>query len=158
MALIFCPECNRAISEKAAACPFCGFPSPAGKGKSVADLLGILERYDTVIEEAKKYRDDILENKNRHMATHRADPRRGRRYDYSRLDELATTAHRTANAAIKRRDMLHAQMATANPPAVAVCELHIRAMEETMQAIRLSYQTLRASGFTPGYVHRDPNA
>ena len=29
MALIVCPECGKQISEKAAACPFCGCPSDA---------------------------------------------------------------------------------------------------------------------------------
>ena len=158
MAMIFCPECSRRISDKAAACPYCGLPSPARQAKSVGDLLGILERYDAMLEEAKKYRDDILEHKNRHMATHRADPRRGKRYDYSRLDELATAAHRAATDITKRRDMLRAQLESVNPPAPAVCDLHIRAVEDTMKALQLSYTTLKAGGFTPEYVHHDPNS
>lgn len=35
MALIACPECNKGISDKAPACPHCGFPAPGQHAQSV---------------------------------------------------------------------------------------------------------------------------
>ncbi|MBN1254921.1 MAG: zinc-ribbon domain-containing protein [Deltaproteobacteria bacterium] len=32
MALVHCPECNKAISDKAAACPHCGVPLKKSRG------------------------------------------------------------------------------------------------------------------------------
>ena len=41
MALIHCPECNKEISDKVKACPFCGYPFEAG-----ADTKGELQQVE----------------------------------------------------------------------------------------------------------------
>ena len=42
MALVYCRECGKQISDEAAACPFCGKPAANRKDKTVAALLAIL--------------------------------------------------------------------------------------------------------------------
>jgi hypothetical protein len=39
MALVQCPECNRALSDKAVACPFCGYPLARPSRLKEWDLL-----------------------------------------------------------------------------------------------------------------------
>ena len=50
MALLECPECKKAISEYAKACPFCGFPiKKKGRGSAITSMiLGIYSCFYTL--------------------------------------------------------------------------------------------------------------
>ena len=37
MSLIICPECQKEVSDKAHACPFCGFPNPGAVNDTMVD-------------------------------------------------------------------------------------------------------------------------
>ena len=52
MARIDCPECQKKISDKAAACPGCGFPIAAGRKES-AGKAAILDPLADLLEMAE---------------------------------------------------------------------------------------------------------
>ena len=55
MALINCPECNKQISDKAAACPSCGCPV-GGEADSGLEFRPVYQPVQTIEKTGKKYK------------------------------------------------------------------------------------------------------
>ena len=156
MALIFCPECNERISDLATVCPHCGLPSPAAKKPSACNAHTALAQYNTWFTEVTGYKNEAIEAKAAYMAKEKNATHYGGRNDYLDLDNLINALHRFCMELNRCRTVLQRQIADGNPPSDAVCANQLRAAEDTLQSLRLSFKTRKAGGFTPGYTHKNP--
>ena len=157
MALILCPECKKEISDRATACPHCGLPSPAAKKSSACNAHTALAQYNAWFTEVTGYKNEAIESKARYTARDKNATRYGGgRNDYLDLDNLINALHRFCMELNRRSTVLQRQIADGNPPSDAVCANQLRAAEDTLQSLRLSFKTRKAGGFTPGYTHKNP--
>ena len=156
MALILCPECKKEISSQATACPHCGLPSPAAVKPSTCNAHTALMQYEAWLSEVTGYKNEAIEAKARYVAKERTASRYGGRNDYLDLDNLINALHSFCMELNRRRTVLKRQIANGTPPSDFFCADQLRASEETLQSLRLSFKTRKAGGFTPGYTHKNP--
>ena len=156
MALISCPECKRQISDRAAACPHCGYPSPAkGTSDGGGSIKALLARYEAWQAQAERYRDEVDAHIRTHMGAHHSRPWETR-YEYRELRSFVRACHTCAGSIAERVASIRAFLASGATPQPKQFDYYTTLFQNNLHALQIEYNALKAKGFAPEIILSDP--
>ena len=156
MALISCPECKRQISDKAAACPHCGYPSPARGAQAGGGMQELLSQYEAWQAQIERYCREVSERMETHKREHPVLRPWEMRYDYGELRSFLTDAQASAKTIAQRIGEIRAYMASGKTPNPRQFDFYTQSFRGQVSGLEIAYRTLKGKDFAPRLILGDP--